>query len=81
MRVTQKQRQREWEEAVEIYKGLNLRQQKNLLWLLSDKIDIPHAFNDGCIRDLEVNNVVINGTRLGIITDQFANHCENIEKK
>tara|TARA_S200002703_G_scaffold159427_1_gene172869 strand:+ start:1513 stop:1764 length:252 start_codon:yes stop_codon:yes gene_type:complete len=78
--MNKRQRKRECEEVHEIYEGLNLRQMEHLLWLISDRIEIPHAFNDGVVREMEIESVVINGGKLGIITDQFKNHCDNMGK-
>ena len=73
--------QKEHKKVHKIYEGLNLREMEHLLFLLCERVKIPHAFNDGIVKDMEVENVIINGVYLGIITDQFANHCENTANK
>tara|TARA_E500000318_G_C3563964_1_gene214817 strand:+ start:206 stop:454 length:249 start_codon:yes stop_codon:yes gene_type:complete len=80
MNKIQRQRKRECEEVHEIFEGLNLRQMEHLLWLIADRIEIPHAFNDGVVRGMKIESVGINGSILQVNTDQFANHCDNMKK-
>lgn len=80
MNKIQRQRKRECEEVHEIFEGLNLRQMEHLLWLIADRIEIPHAFNDGKVRGMKVESIVINGNMLQVNTDHFGNHCDNMKK-
>jgi len=77
----EQKRIKEIQEVHEIYEGLNLRQMEHLLYLMKDRIVIPHAFNDGVCRDMEIDYVAINGAMIGIVTDFFANHLDNTDGK
>jgi len=79
MNKTKKQIQSEYAYVHEIFEGLNLRQMEHLLWLMSDRIEIPHAFNDGVVRGMKIESCGINGTIIQVNTQEFANHCENVK--
>jgi hypothetical protein len=78
MKPTKEQIRKEFKAVHDIYEGLNLRQMTHLLYLMSDRIEIPHAFNDGKTVGMKIEDVGINGTIIQVNTDCFSNHCENL---
>lgn len=78
-KAKQKIYQKECEEVHEIYQSLNIRQMAHLIFLMSKHIEIPHAFNDGVVRGMEVSDVFPNGSIIQINTRDFSNHVDNME--
>ena len=77
MKQTKQQIRKEYDTVHEVFESLNMRQMTHLLYLMSDMIDIPHAFNDGKVIGMSVVTVGINGNKIQINTDFFTNHMEN----
>jgi len=80
MKSMNKDIQNEYQEVHEIYEGLNLRQMEHLLFLMSDRIDIPYIDKDGVVNSYKVDSCNINGIHIQLNTDAFAKHCEELDK-
>lgn len=82
MKMTEKaleQKRTRLEEILEFYQGMSLADMETILWMMSDRITIPHAFNDGVTRGMEVESICLNGCEVQINTNIFANHCDNLD--
>lgn len=80
MKPTQKEAKRRFDKIYEMYINMSLRDIETFMWLASEHIEIPHAFDDGVVRGMEVEDLCINGPKIQLNTNYFSNHCENLEK-
>lgn len=76
--ATKAKLRKEHQEVLSIYEGLNLRQLEIMANLMCDRFEIPHATEEGVI-GMKVQYAGLNGTCIGLFTEEFDKHCEEVD--